>query len=182
MSRSGSAITCNRRETGENEAAITGSCSRSRKEVPDKIMSGPALRQFSSHNAIHEASHEEAMVILASLRRLVKDHKNDLAYQAADVFVEHFDTKVLRHAEAEESGLYDEVEASQPNLKPVVAELRREHDAMRALLGTIQSRLAADRVVDNDMLGLMTALTSCNAFHSHHEETALIALLEADKR
>lgn len=142
-------------------------------------MSGPALQQLSAHNAIHEAAHEEAMVILASLRRLVKDGKTDRAYQAADVFVEHFETKVLRHAEAEEGGLYDEAASTHPGLKPLIAELRHEHDALRALLGVIRERLAASGTVDDEALSLMTALISSNAFHSHHEESALVRGLEA---
>lgn len=140
-------------------------------------MSGPALKQLSAHQAIHNAAHEETMVTLASLRRLVEEGKQTAASQAAEVFVDIYETKILRHAEAEETGFYPDMEAEHPGTRPLVDELRREHEAMGVLLGTIRKRLA-EGFPGHETAALMTALVACNAAHSRHEEEALIAPLE----
>lgn len=137
-----------------------------------------ALKQGSSHYAVYRASQEEAMVILSSLRRLLKARKQDLASQAADVFMECFETNVLGHADDEEAAVFAEVLSAHPYLNPVIPELRYEHEGMRALARTIRRRFSERRALDDDALALVTAVTFCSAYHQHHEQTALLTHLE----
>ena len=67
-------------------------------------MSGPGLRHIDSHSAIHEAAH---------------------------IAVEHWETRILRHAQAEEEGLYKEMVEEKPELKDDIIGLIRDHDILR---------------------------------------------------
>ncbi len=104
-------------------------------------MSGPALRQKDAHHAIHEAARNEAEEITLVLRRALKAQDTALALETAFILIEHWETRTLRHAESEETGLYREIEEQYPYKASDIRILERDHALMRILLEDIKQIL-----------------------------------------
>jgi hypothetical protein len=105
-------------------------------------MSGPALRSKDSHSSIHEAAMNEAKELTDLLELLLKDEKLKEALEVAYILVEHWETRTLSHAEAEEDGLYNEIINKKPELKETIIALTRDHQLLRLLIEEIKEGLA----------------------------------------
>ncbi|MGI2275184.1 hypothetical protein ACQ23P_13185, partial [Staphylococcus cohnii] len=76
-------------------------------------MAGPSLRKADSHNSIHEASLSEARELTEILSKVINQkHK---ALEVAYVLLEHWEARVLAHADVEEEGLYPELAGDNPS-------------------------------------------------------------------
>src|SRR6185312_10493149 len=104
-------------------------------------MSGPGLNQRDAHHAIHQAAFREAERLTLLLRRALRAGDQQQALQVAGVLIEHWQTRTLHHAEAEESGWYREVITERPELQTDVVALTRDHELLRLLLAEIQGIL-----------------------------------------
>lgn len=71
-------------------------------------MAGPALSQLHSHRAIHEGGLSGAIQKTDHFLALWQDGKLEEANHAADVLLDYWETRVISHADAEESGFYEE--------------------------------------------------------------------------
>ncbi|HET7521843.1 MAG TPA: hemerythrin domain-containing protein [Bacillales bacterium] len=137
-------------------------------------MSGPALRRRSSHRAIHEASYGEAEELTALLRKMAEaEVKPPRLLETAYILVEHWETKILAHAEAEEEGLYVTAVEENPKLREKVEELTNEHECLRTLVRKIKDILLKSGVTE-DVLSLFDALLLINETHNYKEETQLL--------
>src|SRR5690625_3645372 len=70
------------------------------------FMSGPGLHHVDSHAAIHEAAIHEAEELNDILAKLLREKELEKALEVAYITVEHWESRTLRHADAEERGLY----------------------------------------------------------------------------
>lgn len=135
-------------------------------------MSGPGLKHVDSHSAIHEAALEEAKELNNILARLVKAGQTEKALQTAYIAVEHWETRTLRHAQAEEEGLYKELAEEHPELKAAITALVRDHNTMRYLVKQIKQTLETDGFTE-EVLQQFHALVHVDAYHNFEEEKIL---------
>lgn len=136
-------------------------------------MSGPGLKQLDSHAAIHEAALNEAIELnklLAAL--LIKKGDKEKALEVAYIAVEHWETRTLRHAEAEEKGLYKELIEEFPELKDKIIALTRDHDIMRHIVKEIKQLLEREGF-HVGVLERFYALVHVDQFHNEEEERIL---------
>lgn len=138
-------------------------------------MSGPGLVQVDSHTAIHEAAIFEAEELNDILARLLQDQQTEKALETAYITVEHWESRTLRHAEAEERGLYKELVKTNPELKESVIELTRDHDLLRILVKEIKEILDAEGM-NEKALQKFHALVHVDLIHNEEEEEILASL------
>lgn len=137
-------------------------------------MSGPALRQVSSHRAIHEHARQEIAEVLAAAKHVL--NRGDLArfIEVAEVFLEVAEARVLIHAHEEESGLYGEWLKADPQFVSRIDTLKEEHGELRRCAVEVEEAMVEGR--HPIALKLMTEFIATLQSHSDHEEAALIEL------
>ncbi len=134
-------------------------------------MSGPALLQHDSHQAIHEAAYEEAKALTELLQSL--DSEQFLQHQKViDLLLEHWNTRVLAHAKEEEEGLYLTWETTSFLDPSTLEQFVQEHQQMR---DTIQSIVVMQEegAMLQPILAQFLALLAMSQQHSFHEEREL---------
>ena len=136
-------------------------------------MSGPSLKREDSHSSIHEAALNEAKELKDLFRQCLKDDKREQALQVAEVAVEHWETRTLKHAEAEEEGLYQEMVKENPGLKRLVTQLTRDHDLMRRVVERMKDMLLSGKV-DERMAVHMETLILVDEIHNEDEMNKLL--------
>lgn len=137
-------------------------------------MSGPALTQKSSHQAIHEAALGEARELTALLRKMWwANEASSRLIEMAYLLVEHWETRTLAHADAEENGLYVKAVELHPELKERVGELTSEHDSLRKLVEEIKGILPTSGVNER-VLFCFDSLVTVDEQHNEHEENYLL--------
>lgn len=135
-------------------------------------MSGKGLKHVDSHAAIHEAALDEARELNKILGKLVHDNQMDKALEIAYIAVEHWETRTLRHAEAEEEGLYKEMVEEKPELKEEIISLTRDHNILRYLVKEIKQSLEKDGF-NREVLEMLHALVHVDQYHNQEEERIL---------
>lgn len=138
-------------------------------------MSGPALRQADSHSSIHEAALEEAKQLTALLRTCLERGEQDKAYETAIVVLEHWESRTLAHAQAEEEGLYREIVHHNAAWQEQVIGLTRDHDLMRQLADEIRQVLAEGHM-DEAVLKRFEAMILIDLLHNRDEERLVAAV------
>ena len=136
-------------------------------------MSGPSLKKQDSHSSIHEAALNEAKELRELFRKCIENGEGEKALQVAAVVIEHWESRTLQHAEAEEEGLYKDMVKENPQLERVVHELTRDHDLMRRIVSNMKERLHAEDV-DNRMLSLLDSLIIIDEIHNEDEMNRLL--------
>ena len=139
-------------------------------------MSGPGLTRRESHHAIHEAAFIEAEELTRLLRRAANEDDQNATSRAlhlAGVLIEHWQTRTLRHAEAEEQGWYRDLARERPELRADILHLTRDHDLLRTLLAEIEQIVAAHGWVAG-IVERFEAMLLINAIHSRTEEQRLL--------
>lgn len=135
-------------------------------------MSGPALKQRNAHEAIHYAALFEAEELTTAVRQFLAEKRHDKAAAAAQLVVEHWQTRTLCHAAEEEEGLYAEILAGNPESAADIAALTRDHDLMRQLVCEAETCMAS-----NDLklvLARFEMLLWIVEAHSREEERRLL--------
>lgn len=140
------------------------------KEVLD--MSGPGLKHVDSHAAIHEAALNEARELNRLVAKLARAKRFDKAIEVAYIIVEHWETRTLQHAAAEEEGLYKDLLDENPNLKDEITALIRDHNMMRFLVKKIRQILETEGFTE-EILELFYTLVHVDHFHNLQEEKLL---------
>lgn len=133
---------------------------------------GPSLRQLHAHHAIHEGGLSGAIAKTGEVEELLKEKEYEVARQAADHLVEYWETRILSHADSEEDGFYQEVEANHPQLGEAVIRLTRDHELLRIIVADIKA-LIQEEGVSPAVLQQFHALLVLNAIHSREEERLL---------
>ena len=136
-------------------------------------MSGPSLKKRDAHSSIHEAALNEAKE-LTNLFWQCLDNKNEQkAIQVADILIEHWETRTLRHAEAEEEGLYREMVSEHPELQETVIQLTRDHDLLRRIVEQLKDRLLS-HTADKSMAAMFESLIIIDEIHNEDEVSKLL--------
>lgn len=136
-------------------------------------MSGPSLKKQDSHSSIHEAALNEAKELRQLFRKCIESGDVEKTLQVAAVVIEHWESRTLQHAAAEEEGLYKDMVKENPQLERVVHELTRDHDLMRRIVSNMKERLHAEDV-DNRMLSLLDSLIIIDEIHNEDEMNRLL--------
>lgn len=136
-------------------------------------MSGPSLTKRDSHHAIHEAAFAEAEELTRLVHQASLAGNRERALQLAGVLGEHWQTRTLRHAEAEEQGWYRELARERPELQADILQLTRDHDLLRTLLDEIE-QIVAVRGWAAGIVERFEAMLLLNAIHSRTEEQRLL--------
>ncbi|KYD31345.1 hemerythrin domain-containing protein [Parageobacillus toebii] len=134
-------------------------------------MSGPSLKKLEAHRSIHEGAFAEAKHLTELLEKLYNDGRQEHLGEVADALVEHWEKRVIAHAQAEEEGFYQEKVEEDHNLFEKVAMLKRDHDLMRYLIEEVKQLLA--QRIDKEVLTRFHALLHINRMHSDDEEKFL---------
>src|SRR5690625_6652359 len=92
------------------------------------MKSGPALRQLTSHRAIHDAGQAQAQELTEIVQQLFQENRKEDCLKAAKVLVEHWEEKVIAHADAEDEGIYKELLQEGKIPKKNIYMLMRDHD------------------------------------------------------
>lgn len=136
-------------------------------------MSGPGLTTWEAHHAIHQAAFAETERLTRLLRQAVFAQERETALALTGELIEYWQSHTLQHAEAEETGWYREVVATQPDRQVDVTMLTRDHDLLRILLAEIRGLLAA-RGITSGIVERFEAMLLVNAIHSREEERRLL--------
>ncbi|CRK84945.1 hemerythrin domain-containing protein [Neobacillus massiliamazoniensis] len=137
-------------------------------------MSGPSLKKQDAHSSIHEAALNEAKELRNLFYKCLKDGETERSFQVAEITVEHWESRTLNHAEAEEEGLYKEMVEENPDFQPLVIQLTRDHDLMRRMVGQMKELLLINEI-DERMLSLMDSLYIVDSIHNSDELNKLLA-------
>jgi DNA-binding transcriptional MerR regulator len=137
-------------------------------------MSGPSLKKQDAHSAIHESALNEAKELRALFQHCLNENEVEKALQVAEVTIEHWESRTLQHAEAEEEGLYKEMAAENPLAGRLVIQLTRDHDLMRRIVEQMKKLLGSNQV-DERMISLMDALLIVDSIHNEDEMNKLLS-------
>ncbi|MDQ0157447.1 hemerythrin domain-containing protein [Robertmurraya andreesenii] len=137
-------------------------------------MSGPSLKKVDAHSSIHEAALNEAKELRELYRHCLKKERQEKALQVAEITIEHWETRTLKHAEAEEEGLYKEMMEENPDLTEVVVQLTRDHNLMRNVVGQMKEYMMQKRVGE-EFIRFMDALIVIDEIHNEDEMNKLLA-------
>lgn len=143
-------------------------------------MTGPALRQWDSHHAIHEAAWLEAEELTRNLENCIARRELHQAADMARILLEHWETRTLRHAQSEEEEWYREIVAENPAMEAEVIALCRDHELMRTLVSQVTELLRTEEAMDA-ILRRFEALLLLVSLHSRDEETRLLVRRQGDK-
>ncbi len=136
-------------------------------------MSGPALKQLHAHRAIHDGALSEGIQLTDLLVQLLKENRIEHSRVVATALIEHWETRTLAHAEAEEEGFYNDMAQQKPELSETVIMLRRDHDLIRLLVAEVKSSLAHEELSEAIMDRFKT-IAQIVRIHSEHEEKYLL--------
>ncbi|WP_062106996.1 hemerythrin domain-containing protein [Bacillus niameyensis] len=136
-------------------------------------MSGPSLRKLDAHRAIHDGAFMEAQSLTEMLNQLVEEKKEKEALQVADALIEHWEKRVITHADSEEEGLYKEVVEKEPEMQDKINMLTRDHDLLRIIAKKIRESLEKDSV-SKEVLDFFASMLVVNEIHSRNEESWLL--------
>ena len=139
-------------------------------------MSGPSLRQYTWHRAIHQAAFHEVEQALGAAERfsVVVNRRPNIFSEVAEVFFEVVEARILAHAAEEERDLYPEWRAQQESLGPVLDELAAEHRELRELVGRLEGLLGQEEPMA--ALEVMRLIAQKVTAHANHEERVMGSL------
>ncbi|ATH63928.1 MULTISPECIES: hemerythrin domain-containing protein [Staphylococcus] len=130
-------------------------------------MAGPSLKKSESHNSIHEASLNEAREITAVLKKTM--NQRNKALEIAYVLLEHWEARVLAHADVEEEGLYPELAGDNPSQIKIMHRLQRDHDLLRKLAKQIKLALKNEEM-NHEVLVKFYTMIEVDDLHNEDEE------------
>lgn len=79
----------------------------------------PALKQLTSHQSIHNAGQAQARVLTEDVTQLYEEEQTEDCLQAAYILVQHWEGKIIAHADAEDETFFQELLAEEEYLFPV---------------------------------------------------------------
>jgi hypothetical protein len=136
-------------------------------------LSGPSLRKPDAHSSIHEAALNEAVELRDLFQKCLEDGEKEKAFQVIEVAIEHWESRTLKHAEAEEEGLYKDIVDENPDMISTVIQLTRDHDLMRRIVENMKERLQSHQP-DQRMITLLDSLVIIDQIHNEDEMNKLL--------
>ncbi len=140
-------------------------------------MSGPSLKKRDAHSSIHEAALNEAKELRDLFQKCLEEGVKERAVQVAEIVIEHWESRTLKHAESEEDGLYREIVEENPKLSQLVIQLTRDHDLMRRMVAEMKNLLIKNEI-DERMISLLDSLLVVDSIHNEDEMNKLLTTYE----
>lgn len=140
-------------------------------------MSGPSLKKQDAHTSIHEAALNEAMELREIFKNSLEKREEEKALKVADIMIEHWELRTLKHAQSEEEGLYKELVKENPTLTPLVNQLTRDHDLMRKIVEMVHELLSKNEI-SGKILSLFDALIIIDSIHNEDEMNKLLSTIK----
>src|SRR5699024_12594985 len=96
-----------------------------------QMKTGPALKQLTSHRSIHDAGQAQARALTEDVMQLFEEEQTEDCLQAANILVQHWEEKIIAHADAEDETFLQELLASEEIPDQHVYIMMRDHDLLR---------------------------------------------------
>lgn len=138
------------------------------------MATGPALRKLAAHRSIHDGAYAEARDLTDVTAKLFEDERKEDCLKAAEALIEYIESRIIAHADAEEEGLYLEVQEENPELIKEIHMLTRDHDLLRIILNKIKEQLKETNEVTRTMIHQFYSILIVNEIHSRSEEEKLL--------
>lgn len=137
------------------------------------MKAGPALRQLTSHRAIHEGAQDEAKSLTADMIQLHHAGEDKDALQTARMLLKHWEEKIIAHADTEDEGLFPDLLQKDETDQKGIHMMMRDHDLFRQIAASIKETLDQDNKVTQEMIYEFTSLIIINGLHHKGEEKYL---------
>ncbi|MBW3496757.1 hypothetical protein I6L50_33420 (plasmid) [Bacillus sp. FDAARGOS_1420] len=137
-------------------------------------MSGPSLKKRDAHSSIHEAALNEARELREFFCKYLHKNQKEKAVQIAEIIIEHWESRTLKHAESEEEGLYKEIVKENQEMEKTVIQLTRDHDLMRRIVEGMKERLQT-KEPDERIIMLIDSLIIIDEIHNEDEMNNLLS-------
>ncbi|MGG5253991.1 hemerythrin domain-containing protein [Neobacillus sp. SM06] len=135
-------------------------------------MSGPSLRKKKAHHSIHDGIYTEARDLTNLLKKVISENQFEHLNELTEALIEHWETRTLAHAVAEEEGFFVEKLAAEPELEEMIIKLKRDHQLMKMIIEQIKQSIASEGVTENAIRGF-DALLVLFLLHNEEEEKSL---------
>ena len=137
------------------------------------MKTGPALRQLTAHRSIHDAGQSQARELTEMMNQLFKEEREEDCLKTAKVLIEHWEEKIIAHADAEDEGFYQELLEEGNIPKKNLYMLMRDHDLFRKIVKQIKEKIAQQNKVTEENIYELYSLLVINDFHHKGEENTL---------
>lgn len=131
------------------------------------------MKKQDAHASIHEAALNEAIELREILKKSLEKGEQEKTLQVAEIIIEHWESRTLKHAESEEEGLYKEIVQQDPGAIQLVNHLTRDHDLMRRIIREMNERLIKNEISER-ILSLLDALIIIDSIHNEDEMNKLL--------
>jgi hypothetical protein len=135
-------------------------------------MSGPSLHKHEAHRSIHDGVVTEGRDLLELLIKVQQEKKENhekLAKLTAQALIEHWETRLIAHADSEEEGFYEEKMEKFPDLTKPLTMLKRDHELFRIVVNEIKEILDKDGITD-EMIDRFKTIYVLAQIHNREEE------------
>lgn len=137
------------------------------------MKTGPALRQLTAHRSIHDAAQSQARELTEMTIQLFKEEREEDCLKTAKILIEHWEEKIIAHADAEDEGFYQELLEEGNIPKKDLYMLMRDHDLFRQIVNHIKKQINEKNKVTEENIYEMYSLLVINDFHHQGEENTL---------
>src|SRR5699024_1909662 len=134
------------------------------------MKAGPALRQLTSHRAIHEGAQDEAKSLTADMIQLYHAGEDKDALQTARMLLKHWEEKIIAHADTEDEGLFPDLLQKDETDQKGINMMMRDHDLFRQISEYIKENIDQDNKVTQEMIYEVTTRIIINRLHQKGEE------------
>src|SRR5699024_3680445 len=157
------------------------------------MKAGPALRQLTSHRAIHDGAQDDAKSLTADMIQLYHagedkdalqtasmilqrweqnsmDREDKHELQVARMLLKHWEENIIAHADTEDEGLFPDLLQKDETDQKGIHMMMRDHDLFRQIAASIKETLDQDNKVTQEMIYEFTSLIIINGLHHKGEE------------
>src|SRR5699024_63588 len=106
-----------------------------------QMKTGPALKQLTSHGSIHDAGQAQARALTEDVMQLFEGEQTEDCLQAANILVQHWEEKIIAHADAEDETFFQELLASEDISDKQLSMMMRDHDVVHKITTHIKKSL-----------------------------------------
>lgn len=137
------------------------------------MKTGPALKQLTSHRSIHDAGQAQARALTEEVMQLFEEKQTEECLQAANALIEHWEEKIITHADAEDETFFQELLNREKIPDKHIYMMMRDHDLFRKITKHIKESIKQQEKVTMNHIYEFNTLLILNAFHHEGEEEYL---------
>lgn len=136
-------------------------------------MSGPSLYKLQAHKSIHDGVVFEGKELLDLLIKVHGENHEEHSKMTAEALIEHWETRLIAHADSEEESFYDEKIKENPPLQEQITKLKRDHDLFRILIKEIKELM--ENGVNEQIIDRFKTIYVLAQIHNEQEEDLLLS-------